>query len=153
MKTLKKIVTLVILVCSMNVYSNDSISCLSEAAYHEARGDGISGMQAVMMVIINRTKYPHIFSKSICGVVHQKGQFSYLQKKHRKYDSKLKKEVDKLAKSMYNAYLQNDSEPKNLSWARQALFYNTVKFGKGFVFIKQEKNHLFYTLRKIHKHG
>jgi len=150
MKTLKKLFLTAILVCSMNVYSNDSsIDCLSEAAYHEARGDGVSGMTAVMMVIINRTKYPEKFSRSICGVVHQRGQFSYLGKKHRKFDVKEKKEVDILARAIYNTYLKNNIVPRNLSWAKDALFYNTVKFGKGFVFIRQEKNHLFYKLRKL----
>ena len=45
-------------------------SCLAEALYYEARGQGLLGAKAIAEVIVRRTHsvaYPH----SICGVVHQ----------------------------------------------------------------------------------
>jgi len=48
----------------------DEWRCLSEALYHEARGETVAGMFAVGEVILNRVdsaSYP----SSICGVVHQ----------------------------------------------------------------------------------
>lgn len=45
-------------------------SCLAEAIYYEARGEGLLGEKAIAEVVVRRTHksgYPH----SICGVVHQ----------------------------------------------------------------------------------
>ena len=44
--------------------------CLSQALYHEARGETVRGMFAVAEVILNRvdsSAYPN----SLCGVIHQ----------------------------------------------------------------------------------
>ncbi|HEY4115972.1 MAG TPA: cell wall hydrolase [Rhizomicrobium sp.] len=56
-------------------------SCLAEAMYYEARGEGLAGEKAIAEVVVHRTQrggFPH----SICGVVHQgQGeacQFSFL---------------------------------------------------------------------------
>jgi len=45
-------------------------TCLAEALYYEARGEGVAGQKAIAEVVVRRTHragYPH----SICGVVHQ----------------------------------------------------------------------------------
>ena len=49
-------------------------TCLSEAVYFESRGEGTTGMNAVAYVILNRTRLKH---KTICEVIHQRGQFSF----------------------------------------------------------------------------
>ncbi|MBV9571579.1 MAG: cell wall hydrolase [Alphaproteobacteria bacterium] len=56
-------------------------SCLAEAMYYEARGQGLPGEKAVAEVVVHRmnhVSYPH----SICGVVHQGSrsscQFSFV---------------------------------------------------------------------------
>jgi hypothetical protein len=56
-------------------------SCLAEALYYEARGQGRLGQQAIAEVVVRRTHrvgFPH----SICGVVHQGSstacQFSFV---------------------------------------------------------------------------
>ncbi|MTH76486.1 cell wall hydrolase [Paracoccus aestuariivivens] len=56
--------------------SSTDLACLSEALYFEARGEGAKGQQAVAEVILNRVDHPR-FPKSVCGVVNQKGQFTY----------------------------------------------------------------------------
>ena len=53
-----------------------SLACLTEALYFEARGEGVSGQRAVAEVILNRVD-SGAFPNSVCGVVHQRGQFSY----------------------------------------------------------------------------
>lgn len=58
-----------------NVDGRD-LSCLTEALYYEARGEGVQGQKAVAEVILNRVDHPR-FPKSVCGVVNQSGQFSY----------------------------------------------------------------------------
>ncbi|KGJ12243.1 cell wall hydrolase [Paracoccus versutus] len=52
------------------------LQCLSEALYFEARGEGVQGQQAVAEVILNRVDHPR-FPKTVCGVVNQRGQFTY----------------------------------------------------------------------------
>lgn len=52
-------------------------SCLAEAMYYEARGDGARGEEAVAEVVFNRMhngRYPG----TICGVVHDGCQFSFV---------------------------------------------------------------------------
>lgn len=53
-----------------------SLKCLSEAIYFEARGEPLAGQRAVAEVILNRVDDPR-FPKSVCGVINQRGQFSY----------------------------------------------------------------------------
>jgi len=52
------------------------LQCLSEALYFEARGEGVQGQRAVAEVILNRVDHPR-FPQTVCGVVHQRGQFTY----------------------------------------------------------------------------
>ena len=54
----------------------DSLACLAEALYFEARGEGRNGQRAVAEVILNRVDHPR-FPKTVCGVVNQRGQFTY----------------------------------------------------------------------------
>lgn len=48
----------------------DEIACLARAVYHEARGEGETGMRAVAEVVLNRVESRR-FPGSICGVVYQ----------------------------------------------------------------------------------
>lgn len=53
-------------------------NCLATAVYYEARGETLEGQLAVAQVILNRTtsgRYP----PSICGVVLQPAQFSFVR--------------------------------------------------------------------------
>ena len=51
--------------------------CLRKAIYFEARGESIKGQFAVAEVILNRVQSRR-FPGSVCGVVHQGGQFSFM---------------------------------------------------------------------------
>ena len=57
--------------------SPHQLHCLTEAVYHEARGEPIKGQAAVAHVVMKRTKFPKEFASTICGVVYQHGQFSW----------------------------------------------------------------------------
>ena len=50
--------------------------CLVTALYHEARGEGIKGLEAVASVIYNRKNHPY-YPSTYCGIVNQYKQFSY----------------------------------------------------------------------------
>jgi len=57
-------------------------SCLAEAMYYEARGEGTDGQKAIAEVILQRTHNGN-YPKTLCGVVHEGAnrhtgcQFSY----------------------------------------------------------------------------
>ena len=57
-------------------YTEKEIKCLSLNAYHEARADGVKGMQAVTWVVLNRTKHPS-YPSTPCAVIAQPKQFSW----------------------------------------------------------------------------
>ena len=52
--------------------------CLAGAIYFEARGEPLSGQLAVANVILNRAKSGR-FPSDMCGVVKQRGQFSFVR--------------------------------------------------------------------------
>lgn len=54
------------------------LACLAGAIYFESKGEPLDGQLAVADVIINRTKSSR-FPATICGVVTQPGQFSFVR--------------------------------------------------------------------------
>ena len=56
--------------------SRASLQCLTEALYHEARGESVKGQRAVAEVILNRVD-SGAFPRTVCGVINQPSQFSY----------------------------------------------------------------------------
>ena len=61
-----------------SVGADSELSCLATAVYFESKGEPLNGQLAVANVIINRTNSGR-FPKSICGVVKQPGQFSFVR--------------------------------------------------------------------------
>jgi len=61
--------------------SGEDLACMAGAVYFEAKGEPLSGQLAVADVIINRTKSGR-FPTSICSVVKQPGQFSFVRHGH-----------------------------------------------------------------------
>ena len=60
---------------SSNVDSKE-LRCMTEAVYREAGAEPMRGRYAVAQVIKNRMR-SGLFPRSVCGVVHQKGQFTF----------------------------------------------------------------------------
>ena len=58
--------------------ADDALRCLAGAIYFEAKGEPLSGQLAVADVILNRTKSGR-FPGDVCGVVKQRGQFSFVR--------------------------------------------------------------------------
>jgi len=56
----------------------DELQCMAGAIYFEAKGEPLSGQLAVAEVILNRSKSGR-FPKSVCSVVTQRGQFSFVR--------------------------------------------------------------------------
>jgi N-acetylmuramoyl-L-alanine amidase len=61
-----------------SVTDDEDAHCLAVAIYHESKGEPLAGQLAVADVIINRTK-SHRFPGSVCGVIKQPGQFSFVK--------------------------------------------------------------------------
>ncbi|AJP73590.1 cell wall hydrolase [Sphingomonas hengshuiensis] len=54
------------------------LNCLAVGVYYEAKGEPLAGQLAVAEVILNRTTSGR-FPKSVCSVVAQPGQFSFVR--------------------------------------------------------------------------
>jgi spore germination cell wall hydrolase CwlJ-like protein len=54
---------------------------MAENIYYEAAYEPYEGKLAVAQVTMNRTRQPE-FPKTVCGVVFQKGQFSWVDQNH-----------------------------------------------------------------------
>jgi len=57
---------------------SDDLRCLATAIYYEAKGEPLAGQLGVAHVILNRTQSGR-FPRSVCGVVTQPGQFSFVR--------------------------------------------------------------------------
>ncbi|MDQ1157863.1 N-acetylmuramoyl-L-alanine amidase [Sphingomonas sp. SORGH_AS 950] len=58
--------------------SSEELRCLAGAIYFEGRGEPLAGQLAVAQVILNRTKSGR-FPTSVCDVIKQRGQFSFVR--------------------------------------------------------------------------
>lgn len=59
-----------------SVELDDDMRCLAVAVYYESKGEPLEGQLAVAQVVLNRrdsSRWP----SSLCGVVYQRGQFSF----------------------------------------------------------------------------
>ncbi|MDX3909214.1 MAG: cell wall hydrolase [Sphingobium sp.] len=57
---------------------NEDMRCLASAIYYEAKSESLAGQLAVARVIINRSQSGR-FASSLCGVVRQPSQFSFVR--------------------------------------------------------------------------
>lgn len=58
--------------------ANEELECLASAVYFESKGEPLEGQLAVAEVILNRVESPK-FPDTICGVVKQRNQFSFVR--------------------------------------------------------------------------
>jgi spore germination cell wall hydrolase CwlJ-like protein len=63
---------------SSDEMSDDETRCLASTVYFESQGEPLAGQLAVAQTILNRT-HSGRFPSSVCGVVRQPGQFSFLR--------------------------------------------------------------------------
>ena len=57
---------------------DEHVRCLAGAIYFESKGESLAGQLAVAEVVINRTESGR-FPADVCGVVKQRGQFSFVR--------------------------------------------------------------------------
>jgi hypothetical protein len=59
--------------------ADEALRCLATTVFFESKGEPLAGQLAVAHVVINRTKSGR-FAPDICGVVKQRGQFSFVRR-------------------------------------------------------------------------
>ena len=115
--------------------------CLAGAVYFESKGEPLEGQLAVAKVILNRAnsgKYP----KSLCGVVKQKSQFSFVRGGR---IPPIKKSEPAWKKAVAIAHVAKQNLAKGL--ADTALFFHARYVSpswRGLKRIATVGNHIFY---------
>lgn len=80
-----------------------NLKCLTDAIYHEARGEPTHCQEKVAMVIFKRT-YHKSFPNNICSVVYQKRQFSWVGKGYSVREQSAYSRAKQVADRMYANY-------------------------------------------------
>jgi spore germination cell wall hydrolase CwlJ-like protein len=121
--------------------SKRDLKCLAENIYHEARGEGFIGMEAVAHVTLNRVATKG-FPDTICDVVYQPNQFSWTRLRNQLgiYEKAAYEQSVAIAK-----YALNTSE----DITGGALFFHTVQLKRPRWARSYEEsivinNHIFY---------
>ncbi len=57
---------------------NETLRCLAAGVYFESNGESLEGQLAVAHVILNRARSGR-FASTVCGVLTQRGQFSFVR--------------------------------------------------------------------------
>ena len=96
-------------------YAMTSKECLASAIFHEARGEPIEGQRAVGHVVLNRSR---ILNKSICHIVKQEHQFSFVR---RGLIKKAPQESHAVAEDVMSG------QGRTSLIAREALFFVSIK--------------------------
>ncbi len=117
----------------------DDIACLAGAIYFEAKGEPLTGQLAVANVILNRT-HSGRFPTDVCGVVTQRGQFSFVRGGH--------VPIISAAARGYHTAIAMARVALAKAWdspAPQALFFHARRVGMGHgIQIAAIGNHIFY---------
>lgn len=112
------------------------LRCLELNIHFEARGESTVGKKAVALVTLNRTKAKS-FPETICEVIKQPGQFSWVTQFPNYHLTKVSKQISQIAfDAMTNGYRD---------FTRGALYFHnkTVEgFNRRVTFV--EGNHIFY---------
>lgn len=83
-----------------------TLQCLSTALYYEARGEGADGMAAVAQVILNRSRHP-AFPGSVCGVIYQPSQFSFVGARNRAPSGRLWEQARDIAERALSGHVMD----------------------------------------------
>ena len=162
-KTLLSVFALIFLATTIYIYSDniknvgndvqdkivvdaESLRCLAENIYFEARGESFEGQIATGQVVLNRLNDPR-YPDTVCQVVHQKSsgvyQFSWVANKNKDItDVYAWTEATFIAEQMLQGNLVHTKLLED-----KALFYHTEKvhpkWKKKYI-VSQVGNHVFY---------
>ena len=120
--------------------------CMVRNLHHEARGENSKGMIAVANVVMNRVKHKR-FPSSICEVVYQKHQFSWVKKVK---PTSIKNADDTAKLIAYEAIVNNTL--KDITGGALFFHANYSGFSWDKTKIRLTKSigrHIFYTYRGV----
>lgn len=114
--------------------------CLAGAVYFESKSESLAGQLAVARVVINRAKSGR-FPSSLCGVVYQPSQFSFVRGRSMPY-------INKAGQQWKNAVAITQIAMDN-SWKSNvegALFFHAKYVSPGWKLRRMASvdNHIFY---------
>ena len=115
--------------------------CLAGAVYFESKGEPLAGQLAVAEVVINRANSGR-FPKSLCGVVKQKSQFSFVRGGR---IPPIRKSTPEWRKAVAIAHIAREDLID--SAASRALFFHARYVSPGWRNLKRVAtvgNHIFY---------
>lgn len=118
------------------------IECMAKNIYYEAGSEPYEGKLAVAQVTMNRTQSSQ-FPKTVCGVVYQKGQFSWVDEKRYPIRSKYAwEECMIVARKALTEHKLHDTIYKTKS-----MYYHNTSVNPPWKlkYVAKIGNHLFYT--------
>ena len=121
---------------------SQQINCMAKNIYYEAANEPYEGKLAVAQVTMNRTQSPQ-FPKTVCGVVYQKGQFSWVDEKRYPIKSKYAwEECMIVARKALTEHKLHDTIYKTNS-----MYYHNTSVNPPWKlkYVAKIGNHMFYT--------
>lgn len=114
--------------------------CLAATIYFESKGEPLTGQLAVGRVVLNRVESPR-FPNSICGVVYQRSQFSFVRGGKMPH---IKTSSQSWRNAVAVAQIARDKLWKNT--AKGALFFHASRVSPNWRLtrVAQIDNHIFY---------
>ena len=121
-------------------HSERDVTCLAKNIYYEAGSEPRAGKVAVAQVTLNRVRSGK-FADSICGVVYQKSQFSWVREARRKLNLNDNRYQESLEVAL--AVLNGDELLANMT---EALYFHniSVRPAWGKPRVGRIGNHIFY---------
>jgi N-acetylmuramoyl-L-alanine amidase len=116
------------------------MQCMADNLHHEAKVDGMRGMEAVASVVMNRVRDPR-WPDNVCDVVYQPSQFSWTLKKSLR-TMKMKHDWKTLA--VATMALDGTLIDKTGGATHYHAVYVTPRWGLVYEFTVQVGQHLFY---------
>lgn len=132
---------------NLKAVSEKDINCLAKNVYFEANGENSKDWTAITLVVFNRIQHDS-FPKTVCGVIAQRAQFSWLWDgkkniiKDKKTYAKIKQHVSRLMR----AYVRGNVK----DFTRGAIFYNNPRISKSKKFFRRltvtyrSEKHVYY---------
>jgi N-acetylmuramoyl-L-alanine amidase len=125
------------------------VQCLADNIYHEAKGEPDDGKLAVALVTMNRVAAKG-FPDTVCGVVYERGQFSWVSAKPRlNRDSSHYKQIYSIAETTYINYRTM------VDITKRSLYFHAVHVNPGWNLKRtvQLGRHVFYRKNDVQERG
>lgn len=125
------------------------VQCLADNIYHEANGEPDDGKLAVALVTMNRVASKG-FPDTVCGVVYERGQFSWVNTKSRvNRESTRYKQIYSIAESTYINYRTM------VDITKRSLYFHAVHVNPGWNLKRtiQLGRHVFYRKNDVQERG